>query len=208
MLFSVSGFSASGVRCAALQAALGKQNRFNGRSKVPSIACIERNAKAFLLALIFAACSLTACTRAPARLSPLETGALPPSGMQEHVLPSVIMDRSSGSIEEIAVALIRAERNAVQARDLATLAQLWASNARIIDRRGSHDLNHAYVWEGRDAILDRYLLAVFPAPPPPFSEPIDPIVHLEGDTATATLDNDRWQFVFREGRWWLKELSY
>ncbi|WP_287481876.1 hypothetical protein [Caldilinea sp.] len=128
--------------------------------------------------------------------------------MQEHSPSSVIMDQAGGSIEEILASLIRAERTAARGRDLATLAQLWASDGRIIDRRGSDDPGAAYVWQGRDAILDRYLLAVFPAPPPPLPEPLDPVVHLDGDTATATFGNDRWQFVFREGRWWLKELSY
>lgn len=191
-----------------LQAAPKKHNGLNGCSKELSIVCIKRNAKAILLALIFTASSPIACTRAPARLSLVETDTPQPSVMQEHLLPSIIMGKASDSIEEIAVALILAERNAARARDRVTLAQLWASDGRVIDRRGSNDPGVAYVWQGRDAILDRYLLAVFPAPPPPLSEPLDLVVHLDGDTATATLGNDRWEFIFREGRWWLKELSY
>ncbi|GIV67635.1 MAG: hypothetical protein KatS3mg048_0497 [Caldilinea sp.] len=128
--------------------------------------------------------------------------------MQEQLLSSVIMAAEGGAIEEIAASLILAERNAARARDLATLAQLWADDARIIDRRGSDDPAAAYIWQGRDAILDRYLLAVFPSPPPPLPEPLEPVVDVDGDVATATLGNDRWQFVLREGRWWLKELSY
>ncbi|MCS6826628.1 MAG: DUF4440 domain-containing protein [Caldilinea sp.] len=161
-----------------------------------------------MLYLLLAVGALTACTRAPAPLSTVADAHLPPPSMQEQSPSSVIMAAEGGAIEEIAASLILAERHAARARDLATLAQLWADDARIIDHRGSDDPAAAYIWQGRDAILDRYLLAVFPSPPPPLSEPIELVVHVDGDMATATLGDDRWQFVLREGRWWLKELAY
>lgn len=68
---------------------------------------------------------------------------------------------------------ISEERLAIQARDLARLESLWAEDAKIIDARGTEDMNDDYVWKGRAAILDRYVLAVFPFPPPIVDPPTD-----------------------------------
>lgn len=105
-------------------------------------------------------------------------------------------------------ALVLAERNAANARDLATLRQLWTEDAQIIDRRGTPNPADDLVWRGRDAILDRYTLAVFPAPPPPFDGPPNLAATIDGETAIALLGNDAWRFTFHDGRWWLQELAY
>lgn len=126
--------------------------------------------------------------------------------MQSPAPPVVAIANSD--IEEALPALVFTERAAARERDLALLAQLWARDARIIDSRGTDDPDDDYRWEGRDAILDRYALAVFPAPPPPFAEPPPLVIMRTGDTAIATIANDRWHFIFAEGRWWLQELAY
>ena len=105
-------------------------------------------------------------------------------------------------------ALIEAERTAARMRDLETLRQLWSSDARIIDSRGTPDPVDDFIWEGRDAILDRYRLAVFPNPPPPLAEPFDLQAIRSGYAAHAIAGNDRWRFLFENGRWWLQELMY
>lgn len=159
--------------------------------------CIQRNTKAIAFFLIFMSMALNACTRAPGYMH-FATPA-----------PSIAAVAFGDTPIEIALsALIIEERTAARERDLATLAQLWAHDARIVDGRGTDDPAAAYVWQGRDAILDRYVLAVFPAPPPPLTEPLDLVVEQQDDSATATLNNDRWRFTFAEGRWWLQELSY
>lgn len=167
------------------------------QSKLSSIVCIERNTKGTVFFLIFMSIALNACTRAPG-YALFATPAPPTAAVTFGDTP----------IEIALPALIIAERTAARERDLTTLTQLWAHDARIVDSRGTDDPAAAYVWQGRDAILDRYVLAVFPAPPPPLAEPLDLIVEQQGDSATATLNNDRWRFTFAEGRWWLQELSY
>lgn len=142
-------------------------------------------------ALLLAGCTRTA---PPALPTPTPAAALPAFAM----LPAA----------EALPALVLAERTAAGARDLETLRQLWAEDAQIIDRRGTPDPADDYVWRGRAAILDRYVLAVFPAPPPPFDGPPNLAALIDGNLATAVLGNDAWKFTFHDGRWWLQELAY
>jgi hypothetical protein len=124
-------------------------------------------------------------------------------------LPTAIAPASATLQASTALpALVQAERAAASTRDLATLHQLWAEDAQIIDQRGTPDPSDDFVWRGRAAILDRYTLAVFPAPPPPLEAPPALAVTIDGATATAVLGNDSWRFTFRDGRWWLQELTY
>lgn len=112
--------------------------------------------------------------------------------------------------EQALPALVMAERQASIAGDLATLAQLWAADARIVDGRGTPDPDDDYVWSGRAALLDRYRLAVFPSPPPPLAESdlLNAQLSLQDDQATLQRNGDHWRFVRRDGRWWLLELVY
>jgi hypothetical protein len=106
--------------------------------------------------------------------------------------------------------LVVAEREASIEGNLPLLASLWAEQGRIVDGRGSTETSDDYVWAGRAAILDRYQLAVFPAPPPPLTlaELGDATLTVEGESATLVNGGDRWRFVLQEGRWWLQELVY
>jgi hypothetical protein len=106
--------------------------------------------------------------------------------------------------------LVLVEREASIQGNLPLLATLWAGDGRIVDGRGSAAEDDDYVWNGRAAILDRYRLAVFPAPPPPLTpaELADATPVVEGDNATLTNGGDRWRFVQHDGRWWLQELVY
>jgi len=149
-----------------------------------------------IVSLLAATMLLTGCTRTAPRapLPPQPTGAIPAFV----TLPAA----------EALPALVLAERSAAGAHDLATLRHLWAEDAQIIDGRGTADPADDFVWRGRTALLDRYALAVFPAPPPPFAAPPILAATIDGDTATAILGNDAWRFSFRDGRWWLQELAY
>ncbi|RIK38294.1 MAG: hypothetical protein DCC55_21550 [Chloroflexi bacterium] len=110
--------------------------------------------------------------------------------------------------EEAIPQLIAAERTAAHIGDLGTLGQLWAEDAQVVDGRGTPHLADDYLWSGRAAILDRYVVAVFPNPPPLLDGPDGLVVNVEGDQATAVLGGDRWRFVRRDGRWWIAELVY
>lgn len=98
------------------------------------------------------------------------------------------------------------ERQASIDGDLSTLVQLWSPDSRIVDGRGTPDPVDDYIWQGRAAVLNRYVVAVFPNPPPPLTLP--PNLELQITGAAATLENgvDRWKFVHHGGRWWIKEL--
>ena len=99
--------------------------------------------------LILLAFWLTACTRTapPLPTTPL-TATAPP------------LAAATLTAAQALPALVLAERTAAGARDLATLRQLWAEDARIVDSRGTPDPADDYIWNGRDAILDRYGIAV------------------------------------------------
>jgi hypothetical protein len=106
--------------------------------------------------------------------------------------------------------LVIIEREASIQGNLSLLATLWTENGRIVDGRGSIANEDNYVWMGRAAILDRYRLAVFPAPPPPLTlaELAGATLTVEGDNATLINGSDHWHFVRQDGRWWLQELIY
>jgi hypothetical protein len=103
-------------------------------------------------------------------------------------------------------ALLLAERNGAAARDLASLAVLWDADARLVEARGAPGPADDYTWQGRDAILDRYIVAVFPNPPPLLAVAPDVPLTVDGDSATLQHGVDTWHFVRRAGRWWIKEL--
>lgn len=149
------------------------------------------------LAPLLIALLLTACSRA-APLRPLPAPA--PTGAP----PTFVTLPAAQALP----ALVAAERNAAAARDLTTLQQLWAEDAVIIDSRGTANPTDDYRWQGRAAILDRYLLAVFPAPPPPVATAPRLAFVSDGHSVTATAGIDRWRFTFAAGRWWLQELAY
>lgn len=104
--------------------------------------------------------------------------------------------------------LVEAERQASIDRNLGLLAQLWAEDSRIVDGRGTQQPEDDYIWAGRTAILDRYVVAVFPSPPPPLTLHGALSFQVTGDVATARYGQDRWRFVKRANRWWLAELRY
>ena len=140
---------------------------------------------------------LTGCTAAPLRL--------PPSPTPAPAAPPVFVTLPA---EEAIAQMIAAEREASRHGDLALLAQLWAEDARIIDSRGTEDPADDFTWPDRAAILDRYTLAVFPAPPPALEGLPTPAITVEEDSAQALNGQDRWQFVRQEGRWWMAKLQY
>ena len=128
----------------------------------------------------------------------------PDGAILDASLAASLTAEAMGAIPALSVA----ERMASGARDLATLSSLWHSNARIVDGRNTSDPVDDYIWQDLAAILDRYELAVFPNPPPPFEGV--PAFDISHDEFSATVVNgvDEWQFTYSGGRWWISELAY
>lgn len=140
---------------------------------------------------------LAACGPRTARVPPPATATPPPP-------PSFAL----APLAEAAPALIAAERQAARTGNLALLAQIWAEDATIVDGRGTPSPQDDYRWQGRDAILDRYVVAVFPHPPPPLTLPESLPIQADDGEATFQLGQDHWVLVQRDGRWWLYSLAY
>lgn len=114
----------------------------------------------------------------------------------------------AGDEAEVALPLlVQTERNAAAAGDLALLAHLWAEDATIVERRGGASESDDYRWEGRAAILDRYMVAVAQNRPAPLAAPPDAPISIDGDAAILINGVDTWRFVFRDDRWWIESLE-
>lgn len=111
--------------------------------------------------------------------------------------------------EAAVTALILAERQAAIDHDLALLSQLWAEDAQIIDGRNNVTPTDDYRWQGRAAILNRYVVAVFPfyVPPLPGLEPTA-LITITDKEARVQNGNDHWQLRKANDRWWLTKLQY
>ncbi|NOZ70451.1 MAG: nuclear transport factor 2 family protein, partial [Chloroflexi bacterium] len=89
------------------------------------------------------------------------------------------------SDEQAIKGLLQAESEGVVAQDINRLAELWAEDAVVRDAKhtpGNEDDDA--VWRGIDAILDRYVVLVFPGNPQ-FAEP--QIVSMEIEDGRATV---------------------
>ncbi len=120
--------------------------------------------------------------------------------------------------EEAIVGLLRAEGEAVVAQDMDRLAELWAEDAIVRDAKHTpEDTSDDALWRGIDAIMDRYVVLVFPGNPQ-LVEPEIVSIDIEGDKATVVSTTrigeevspggDTWTFVRRDGRWWIASLTY
>ena len=120
--------------------------------------------------------------------------------------------------EEAIRQLILLEGQGVVGQDIGGLMNLWAPEAVIADAKHTPDNpNDDARWRGRDAIRERYVVLVFPGNPS-LDSPADVKVVIDGDKATATSTTqigaetspggDRWDFVQRDGRWWITGLTY
>lgn len=156
-----------------------------------------------LALFFFAGCGRTSARPAPAvatASSPLPAAIVLPA----IVPPAIVREITAATLPT----LVMIEREASIEGNLPLLASLWAENGRIVDGRGTSEQEDDFIWDGRAAILDRYQLAVFPAPPPPLTSTESATLTVEGDRATLINQGDHWRFIQLEGRWWLQELAY
>jgi hypothetical protein len=120
--------------------------------------------------------------------------------------------------EEAIRQLVLLEGQGVVGQDIEGVMGLWAEDARITDARHTpDDASDDALWQGRDAIRERYIVLVFPGAPA-VAGATDISVEITGNAASATSTSvigaevaplgDRWTFERRAGRWWITSLTY
>ncbi len=122
------------------------------------------------------------------------------------------------SDEEAIRQLVQAESEGVVRQDMTLLAEIWAENATVTDaKHTSDDSDDDAVWYGIDAILDRYVVLVFPGNPQS-AGPVDVEITVDGEHATARATTqigdevspggDLWTFIRCDERWCIETLTY
>jgi len=120
--------------------------------------------------------------------------------------------------EEAILQLLQAEAEGVVQGDIVRLMDLWAEEGVVTDARHTpDDASDDLIWQGRDAIRQRYVNLVFPGNPTVAGHPEAQLV-IKGDLAVVTtttaigperaVAGDRWTFIRRDGRWWIANLTY
>ncbi len=136
--------------------------------------------------------------------------------------PSSQMERTPTPVpanaEQAIRQLVQAESDGVIGQDMTLLAEIWAEDARVTDAKHTPDVSDDdAVWNGVDAILDRYVVLVFPGNPQT-AGPIDVEITVDGDHATArsttrignevSPGGDLWTFSRCGERWCIQSLTY
>ena len=171
-----------------------------------------------LVFLIAVACfGLTACGAPATSLGSQPASGSPALGPRPTALARTPTPQPATD-EEAIRQLILLEGQGVVGQDIGGLMNLWAPEAVIADVKHTPDNpNDDARWRGRDAIRERYVVLVFPGNPSLVS-PADVKIVIDGDKAAATSTTqigaetspggDRWDFVRRDGRWWIIGLTY
>jgi hypothetical protein len=116
--------------------------------------------------------------------------------------------------------MLDAEGTLVVSQQIDPLMALWAADATIVDAKNTPDnTDDDQVWEGRDAIRNRYARIVFPGAPAAVDHS-DQQITLNADSTAAVIESttsigsevapsgDRWEVVARDGCWYLQSLTY
>lgn len=119
--------------------------------------------------------------------------------------------------EEAILQLLSAEAEGVVQQDIDRLMDLWAPDGVVTDANHTpDDPSDDSVWEGAEAIKERYL-AIFQSFPTQATHP-DVEMTISGDTAEAMTTTtigidmapkgDKWTFAKIEGRWYITSLTF
>lgn len=114
--------------------------------------------------------------------------------------------------------VLQAESIGVLQQDMDMLASLWLDDSTITDARHTPaDLGDDAVWNGIDAIMDRYVVLVFPGNPQ-VAAPQILSMQIRGDEADVlssthigdevSFQGDRWRLRKIDGRWYIASLTY
>ncbi|MEZ4862372.1 MAG: hypothetical protein R3C14_13735 [Caldilineaceae bacterium] len=172
---------------------------------------VNYRTKARRLLWVSLCCCLVACTRQATISADFMPNARVAGGATNAGQPASAT--SFPAADETAAAAIRslilAERQATIDGNLDDLTQLWIENGYVIDARGTATEADDYRWEGRAAILDRYLVAVLPHPPPPLPALQEDLqITVTDAEAVAEHGGDLWRFVRQDARWRIAALTY
>jgi hypothetical protein len=168
------------------------------------LASICQRSTCLLILLLLAGCSSAPPTAAPVPTAALAGGSctLPASSDDESALRG----------------LLAAEGEFVVTQNIDSLMRLWAESARIMDAKNTPDNNDDdQIWDGKDAIRNRYVRIVFPGAPA-LVDHGDQTITINGDQAqvesTTTIGSevapagDRWEMIREGGCWYLASLKY
>ena len=169
------------------------------------------------LSIVIACLSLAACGAPATSLGSQPASGSPALGPRPAVV-ALTPTAQPATAEEAIRQLILLEGQGVVGQDIGGLMNLWAPEAVIADAKHTPDNpNDDARWRGRDAIRERYVVLVFPGNPSLVS-PADVKIVIDGDKAAATSTTqigaetspggDRWEFLKRDGRWWITGLTY
>jgi len=153
-----------------------------------------------LILLLVAACGPAAAPIAPSGPSPRGTDTPTPASDEEAILQ-----------------LLNAEAEGVVQQDIDRLMEIWAADGMVTDANHTpDDSSDDLVWEGAEAIKERYLI-IFQSFPTQAAHP-DVELTIRGDTAEATTTTtigvdmapkgDKWTFTKIEGRWYIASLTF
>ncbi len=120
--------------------------------------------------------------------------------------------------EEAILQLLAAEAERVVQQDIDLLMEIWAPDAVVTDANHTpDDPGDDRIWEGAEAIKERYLVIVFPSFPTQAIHP-DVELNVSGDTAEAMTTTtigidmapkgDKWTFAKVEGHWYITSLTF
>lgn len=122
------------------------------------------------------------------------------------------------SDEDAVRRVLTAEGELVVSQNISALMSLWSDESQIVDAKNTaDDTSDDQVWNGKDAIRNRYVRVVFPGAPDAVQPSDLQIELLEGSaivTATTQIGNeisprgDRWQLIQHDGCWLLESLTY
>jgi ketosteroid isomerase-like protein len=134
------------------------------------------------------------------------------------VLALSACSKNMTSDEEQIKQLLSAESHGVVSEDIDGLMSLWTEDAVVRDANHTPDNpSDDVVWEGKDAIRERYVKVVFPGNPSIVEHPTISI-EIKGNTAVVTTttkigneiapSGDRWTFKKIKGKWFISSLTY
>jgi hypothetical protein len=172
---------------------------------IPQSLLVAFNLRSFLVALLLLVAGCSSATPVPAAPTPA-----PASG--SCTLPT------AGDDESAIRALLVAEGEFVVGQEINALMSLWTEDARVADAKNTPDnADDDQVWDGKDAIRNRYVRIVFPGAPAVVDHG-DETITINGDQAqvesTTTIGSevapagDRWEMVRRDNCWYLSSLTY
>ena len=122
-----------------------------------------------------------------------------------------------GTDEEAILQLLNAEAEGVVQQDIDRLMEIWAPDGVVTDAsHTAQDPSDDLVWEGAEAIKERYLV-IFQSFPTQAAHP-DVKLTIRRDTAKATSTTtigvdmapkgDKWTFAKVEGHWYITSLTF